>query len=343
MLLRGKPAELVKQCLDAYARMANRRSRRRPFVVTFRGKGHRLFPTLAKPRLAWKLLSLIAAGKATTLWIPLAADGLWVKNNIRVFYPRTARGKRSTAKIVVPSEYRSGSLKNEVVAREALAGQDFLVPLHGHDQRDFSWLEEEFIAEDKAVSEQAKTHRFLDEIASSLYGARQSSRAVAAAVTAMDVAMPELEAVFREFGLDSQVLSGMLSYGFIHGDLSPANMLVERSGKLWIIDWELAGFAPIAWDLKKLFEHDESAVLAALDRIRRDADLPASDQMLLALACQYAALQRDHDKRLAYLRNNRNKKTAKALEMIAAQKAALASALRRLDAMRASTPDTERQ
>lgn len=45
---------------------------------------------------------------------------------------------------------------------------------------------------------------------------------------------------------------------FIHADFRPANMLVDKNNKVWIVDWEFAGFGHSLADIGQFFRYSSS-------------------------------------------------------------------------------------
>lgn len=320
MLIRGKSKEAIARCLSAYAEASGRAVTPRTFVFTTQGYGYPLACLFSHP----EVLGFAITGKAALLSLPLAAAAVRVKNNIRVFHDFPNRAV--TAKIALPSDHRTGSLASEIAARRIVRdGTSFRLPaLLAHDEAGSAWLEEEFIA-GPAVAEPDKVARFLGGAAQQMYRAAPSSITLADALPMMGLTTDDVTAIGGLPGAGPDILTRRLSCGFIHGDLSPANMLVAGDGTLYLIDWELAATAPIAWDLKKIFTYDKAGTLAVLDQLRAATDSSAPAQMHAALCCQLAALRLGRERRLAYLVGNRNKSRAGAEAMVAKQEQELSA------------------
>jgi len=324
LLIRGKPLDAIRASLEEYCAVAGRSGPLRRFVLTRYGYGYSLASLAGRnrARLA-EVIALGLIGQAVLVRLPLSAHRLRVKNSIRVFFERVSSGEPPvTAKIALASEHRSGSLAHEIAARRELAratGKRFAIPrILSHDGSETAWFEEDFIATDGA-GEADKIGIFLNEVAATMYrhGLARASLTEALALTGTrseDLeALRDLPPATRSFGEAAVTVSR------IHGDLAPANMILGRDGRLYMIDWELSGLAPVAWDLKKFFAYDRAGTLRLLDELTRPGDAGARDQMRLALCCQLAGLRRDRDKRFAYLTSNRNKSRRAAQAMIAKQ------------------------
>jgi len=72
----------------------------------------------------------------------------------------------------------------------------------------------------------------------------------------IDVLGPSLIMAFTSaWDNAAQTLATLIEPGDLvlaHGDLSPANMLVDRQGEGWLIDFEYASLAPREWDAAKV-------------------------------------------------------------------------------------------
>src|SRR5690606_4932618 len=67
---------------------------------------------------------------------------------------------------------------------------------------------------------------------------RQSSR-----LPALNALITAHVSAFRPLRLDEPLL-----FAFCHNDLAPDNALRDEAGRLWLLDWERAGHAPVASD-----------------------------------------------------------------------------------------------
>lgn len=80
-----------------------------------------------------------------------------------------------------------------------------------------------------------------------------------------------------------------------HGDLSPENMIVSTGDRIVVVDWELSGRMPLAWDLRKLLARVPGAGARILDLLQGRLDgvlsgrmLPLGQQMVAVAAAQLA-------------------------------------------------------
>jgi hypothetical protein len=273
LLIRGKPRNLVKTCLLKYCTEAGHDGPPNYFLLTNRGFGNTLASLWADPLLLLKRLSLVAIGKCTVLRLPLPARGIRVKNNIRVFFdPAQQALKAVTAKIAIQSSHRTGTLKQEIEARQRLSDNEtshFAVPrVIRHDAASHGWLEEEFIEAQSGIADHDMVKSFLRDAALPIYRNFRQSLRVIDALPSLGLEAPVMESLLMEQNVDLGVLEKRWTASFIHGDLSPANMLRGIDNRLYLIDWELSEFAPIAWDLKKIFHINKRGVLNVLDALR---------------------------------------------------------------------------
>jgi hypothetical protein len=324
-VIRGKPLELISQCLAAYCVDCGYSGRRRVFAVNSQGYGYSLSSlACGNARHLPNLIYHAIQGKVCFLAVPLPAHMLRVKNNVRVFLdPAATRGRKLIAKIALPSKHRTGSLAAEIASRTILQkvpAEILRIPtLARHDDRGSSWFEEELI--DAAWADaHIKVTRFLGEVGENFYRVALESRTLAATLSAVGIGEDELETL-PEF---KPIPAGRsISFGYVHGDLSPENMIIDERGKFTLIDWELARQAPIALDLTKIFHFDMQGTVALLDRLRQEGDASAIEQMRFAFAVELAVLRRNRTARFEYLTSNRNKSSATASKMIKRQEASL--------------------
>ncbi len=81
-----------------------------------------------------------------------------------------------------------------------------------------------------------------------------------------------------------------------HGDLSPENMIVSAGDRIVVVDWELSGRMPLAWDLRKLLARVPGAGARIFDLLQERLDrsvtggmLPLGQQLITVAAAQVAA------------------------------------------------------
>lgn len=83
--------------------------------------------------------------------------------------------------------------------------------------------------------------------------------------------------------------------GFGHGDLSVGNLIVTPSAELYVVDWELSGRQPIAWDFRKLLLHVSDvwdrlgALLESEIRCQRWQNVMEPSRQLILSLCAYIA------------------------------------------------------
>jgi len=119
----------------------------------------------------------------------------------------------------------------------------------------------------------------------------------------VDVLGPSLEIAFmNRWRLASSTVAGLLQDGplvLCHGDLQPANVLVDDMGEGWLIDLEHACLAPPEWDPAKMMilarrfggPAEPAALLSAwppLDRSRRNACIAAQETLNVGWLVQMA-------------------------------------------------------
>ena len=335
MLIRGKSRSQVKQSLERYCAEAEYHGARRVFILNKRGFGYVATAILRKkPFLFLKWLVLLAAGKITALRLPLPVQAIRVKNNIRVFFGAAGQNsKPKTAKIAVQSRHRTGSLMQEIHARLRLADRqagNFAVPrVIRYDEVGYNWLEEEFIEAQPSITERQKVEFFLRE-APAMYARFRRPQNVSEAFAGMGLKSEHVHPLLAELEVDQGLLQGRWTASFIHGDLSPANMIIGTDDRLYLIDWELSKVAPVAWDLKKLFLHNKEGVLWVIEELRYQDDMASVDQMCVALLCELALLRRNGELRFSYLTSNRNKSDRAAQEMMALHDKRLVNSIREL-------------
>jgi hypothetical protein len=335
LLIRGKPRELVKQCLESYCAEAGYTGATRLFILTNRGFGSSLAGLRKNPLLLMQWLGLLAAGKCTGMRLPLPARKIRVKNNIRVFFdPAHPASKTLTAKIAIQSSHRTGTIRQEIEARHRLAGREtghFAVPrVIRHDAANYAWLEEQFIEAQSGITDRDMAGMFLRDAASPIYADFRQSRRVIDALPALGLEAEVLETVFKELAVDRGVMEKRWTASFIHGDLSPANMIFGVDKRLYLIDWELSAFAPIAWDLKKVFRLDKRGVLDVLTTLRSSDEMTSAQQMQVALACELTLLRKNGEMRFSYLTSNRNKSASAARDMMTSHDKWLVDSIREL-------------
>ncbi len=241
---------------------------------------------------------------------------LKIKNNAQLVYSDTSGKTGATdrrlvsAKIGLPSEWRTGSLAREIKARQILRDSDaasFSMPtLHGYDRQSLTWLAEEFIDADPQVSPDQRSAIFLDKQATRFYKQFARPRPIAAFLRKTGIAPETVQQLLDDatVTLGPAHSTDTWPVSLTHGDLSTGNMIASHDGRLYIIDWEKFGRGPIAWDLRKLYRNSVTSVLDVLQKTSAEGDVAPAMQMRLVFAVELAVLRRDRDQRLAYLRRH---------------------------------------
>jgi hypothetical protein len=335
LLIRGKSRELVKETLEHYCAEAGYNGTTRLFVLTNRGFGFAVAGLLRNPFLSLQLLNRLRAGKITALKLPLPAATFRVKNNIRVFFNVTKNASKPiTAKVAIQSRNRTGSLMQEIDARRRLADKAmgrFAIPrVIRYDTAKFSWMEEEFIEARLSITTSDKVDVFLNEAAVPIYSDFRRPQYVTEIFPKVGIESGDILPLFGELDVGQELLERRWTASFIHGNLSPANMMFGTDDRLYVIDWELSYFAPVAWDLKKLFPHDKKKVLDVIRTLRHEDDMQSNQQMQIAFLCELAFLRKNGGLRFSYLTSNRSKSNRVAREMIASHDKKLVSFIREL-------------
>jgi serine/threonine protein kinase len=134
-------------------------------------------------------------------------------------YTAVLNGQKVALKLVLPSRAVSRSedrLEREVAAMAAL-DSDYVPTLHDHGRREVGGIERVFIVEDFIEGETLRTRLVRDGI-------------------------PDLSEVIE---LGSKLLEACCDFeaeGLVHRDIKPENLMIDPSGKLWVIDFGLVRF-----------------------------------------------------------------------------------------------------
>lgn len=265
---------------------------------------------LLVPRLLWRLIRLsFRYGPPKIIRIRIRGADIVIKNNARLAYseshPSPDMRGRVSAKIALPSEYRSGSLAREIRARRFLkrcAASPPVPMLFDYDQKKLRWIKEEFIAVDKMISASEKALTFLDCYACEFYFSFARSRPLQLSLRMAGIAFEDIQEVLKESGAS---ISGKLEtltwpVAMVHGDLTPGNMIAAQNGGLVVVDWEKFGRGPVARDLTSLYKFHPRRTLDVLGAISQSNDLSPLLQMQVAFAMELVALRRNHANMLSY-------------------------------------------
>ncbi len=236
-------------------------------------------------------------GEPVALLLSIMDAFIAVKRNARlVFADQNREGRSICAKIGLPSENRSGSLSREIKARKLLQRFGVRVPtptLLRYDKEGLKWLEEEHIAENKAISDSDKLRLFLTRYALNFYKPTARPRTISNTLKRFQVTLSQLHDFFQEVGM--KLLSGIEDatwpVSLLHGDLGASNIIIDTHDRLFLVDWEKCRPGPVAWDLmiayQCLAERDDGSaepIHNVLHAVGEADDLRPSDQMVIAFA-----------------------------------------------------------
>jgi tRNA A-37 threonylcarbamoyl transferase component Bud32 len=234
-------------------------------------------------------------GAPIVLQLGIADAVITIKRNARLIFPdESHEGRVVCAKIGLPSAYRTGSLSREIKARKLLTRFNSGIPvpaLLSYDNR-LTWFEEEYIAEDKRISEFDKVKLFLTRYALRLYGATARPRPISISLQRFKINMTQLRDVFHELGseMPSSIEQATWPVSLLHGDLGTSNILADSHNCLFLVDWEKCGVGPVAWDLRILYRdqgylnhNSVDLVHEVLRALCSASDMSPRNQMLIAL------------------------------------------------------------
>jgi hypothetical protein len=215
-----------------------------------------------------------------------AAPGivLQIKRHARLVFPDPSReGRLITAKIGLPFKNK-GCLAREIKARKLLARWGVQVPvpeLLRYDVRRVWWLEEEYIPENKTITDSDKLKLFLTRYAIRLYAPTVRSCPVSISLRRFHIAMSQLRDVLREakteiWGTDEEVTWPM---ALLHGDVGASNMIVDQDDRFFLVDWEGCTTGPVAWDLIRLFQREPELVHNILRDLGQPSDISPANQI----------------------------------------------------------------
>ena len=221
-----------------------------------------------------------------------------IERNVRLIFPDPSRKyHRITAKIALPWQRRNGCLSREIKARKWLASHEALVQtpkLLRYDTKKLQWLEEEYIAASKTVSDSDKAKLFLDRYAVRLYATATRSRPISRLLRRLQISMSQLVDVLGETGNEIPGLDEGATWpvSLLHGDLGANNILVDQGGGILLVDWERLATGPVAWDLKRLFQHQPDLVHDVLRALSGPSDISPASQVHVVLAVELIRYRR---------------------------------------------------
>lgn len=286
-MIRGIPRRDIRDCLIRVQDELGG-GRNTTYAITASGLGLPLREWVVSLTNIWLLLRGLMRGLPLFVRLPAARARVNVKNNLRISYQGLPSDEWRSLKAGLKTSVRSGVMAREIRVRRLLSvgAPDLAVPrLLGYDRGSLLWFKEGFVERGREKKAE-KMRAFLAEFATGLYGPFARSRPVGAYLSRAGVAWSEIEAVYREADreLPSTIQTATWTCSLIHGDLSTGNMMVDRDGRLFVIDWEKAHIGPIAWDLRKLALHDIARIADLIGTICQPEDLIAAAQIRTALA-----------------------------------------------------------
>ena len=240
----------------------------------------------ADPTLVMRVLS--HHRRMTKVELPFTARMIFATTNLRVVGLRGNDGL--TAKVRLRGE--KGLLWREMAARRLLAAKlkrnEFVsVPeVRAYDRRDGLWLVEEFV--EATHSNAADMAAFLSTGGIDLYRATARLRPVLRVRQSYE----RLAADLRRLTPSAPAVADRSTWhvALCHGDFTKQNILRTSDGRFWLIDLEMAGVRPVAFDLAQACGEEPALVghaLAILESLGVGGDtLSATAQLALGLAAE---------------------------------------------------------
>jgi hypothetical protein len=234
-----------------------------------------------------------SAAAANAVFLPFVAQRISLKSNLRIVGIDGMPG--TTAKVMLASHGARPSVLRDVRGRRVLlahvANSSVGIPVvRSYDRNHARWLLEDFIPGREATD--ADLSAFVAQHAASvtlplarLARVRRAPR-LGPMIDALDWS---LRAMFPPVGNDA-----MWPVAFSHNDLNPDNLLIDAGQRMWLLDWEISGVAPLVADLGRVYLRLPDlrgtilALLAAADPEGRA--LPPRHQLALGAS---RALQRN--------------------------------------------------
>lgn len=195
----------------------------------------------------------------------LAADAVFLKNNIRAFYfdqGVTLKCSNPTLDLAIPA------IANEITVRRSIRNAGTIrVPqlIHASVTSDGCFLVEQLLNEAKLFEPQRDGKTMAKDLFNFYSSNGMIQRSIAEAIPLPQI-LNAIERLFFQFGLDNASLRRFVNrnfvrrnitkvgvpFGLTHGDMSIGNLLVVDK-ITYIVDWERAHYAPIFTDFYKLF------------------------------------------------------------------------------------------
>jgi thiamine kinase-like enzyme len=303
MLVRGRQFDDVALRVERYC-AGQTIPRRTRWLLFSNGLSVRV-GQLFSPRVLIRAIRLsIRCGWPRVIRLPDGTKRFYVKNNIRLVRAapagKTPRyGQTFSTKIGLPSDFRKGSVAREIAARRFLSQQNLsqLSPVMlAYDKRHREWLEEEWIDIGKSAV-RPNAAEFLGHHAESFYSNFTRSRPIEEFLTRSRIPVEDIEVSLNAGGGAPVHIAGKTwPVAFTHGDLSSGNMVIDQTGRLFMVDWEDFGKRPIAADLASLYMSgdlsDRATVRELLVSLGQPDDVNPELQMRIAFAVRLALLRR---------------------------------------------------
>ncbi|MBZ0218238.1 MAG: aminoglycoside phosphotransferase family protein [Fimbriimonadaceae bacterium] len=195
----------------------------------------------------------------------LAADAVFLKNNIRAFYFDQGVTLKCSNPIL---ELAKRAITNEITVRRLIKDAGTIrVPrlVHTEITTDGCFLVEQLLNRARLFEPMRDGKVMAKGLFNFYLRNGMVQRSIADAVP-LPQTLSAIESLFSQFGLNNAALRKFVDRNFIkrditkvgvpfgltHGDMSVGNLLVE-DGITYVVDWERAHYAPIFTDFHKLF------------------------------------------------------------------------------------------
>ncbi len=274
------------------------------YLLMSDGTGTSLRDLVRSPPLWWRFIRKLRYGLPAVVRLRCRKAKLRVKNNMTIIFASGAGdGAKLVAKIGLPSELRRGILSREIRARR-MASSNAAVPLHPRLVRygkELWWFVEEFVAADASVLRRGRVAAFLAR-APGFYGRTCRPRPLGRSIRQYGFTFAAIQEVFRAAGsnLPDSCEASTWPVALIHGDVGPGNVMVDRAGRLVLLDWELFGKGVVAWDMRALVPYDRPKVEDVLRAIGAPGDLDPDVQLRIVAAIELGRLRQRWDRGLRY-------------------------------------------
>lgn len=261
------------------------------------------------------ILGIFRNGKLPTfVRLPFLCRFISISTNLRIFEYNS--DPKRVVKVALKNVFRIGNLCREVRARKLVTkkGQlEAIIPkIIDYDREEGKWLIEENIAEAGDASTESKAEEFLNCYALNFYKA--TSRLVSlnkvignSGNLFIDDPLKKMITEHKDFrdGL-------LLPFAFCHGDLSPLNMIKDKKGRFYVVDWEFATHNPVAYDLAKIYRSYPALRKKTLDLlvfVSGDSNqiLKPELQMAIALGKRYTDARIKIDKQIGAIKLDQEK------------------------------------